>query len=217
MKKTILFDLDGTLVNSQIGVTRCVQYALRNLGIIEDNLDKLRIFIGPPLMVQFMAVYHLTESEAHTALEKYRERYHKTGIHECELYPDVIEALKILKERGYQLSLASSKPAPACEIILKRFGIDHYFDVIGGATLDGRISTKVQVLNEVLKQLHIEDKKETVLIGDTRYDAEGAAAAAIDCIGVTYGFGTGEELLEAGAVHICDTLIEAVEYIDKRK
>jgi len=215
MIKTVLFDLDGTIVDSQLGVTRGVSYALKHFSIIEEDLEKLRIFIGPPLKEQFQAIYNMTEEDAETAVKKYREHYHDGGgINDCTLYPDVEETLKELKEKGYQISLASSKPAPACVLLLEKFGIAHYFDIIGGATFDGKISTKIQVLHDVMHRLGIDKKDEVVLIGDTKYDAEGAKEAGIGCIGITYGFGTREELNEAGTVFICDTLREAVEYIE---
>lgn len=209
----ILYDLDGTLVNSQEGITKCVQHALRHFGIQEPDRNKLRPFIGPPLREQFMKMYGFSREQADEAVMKYRERYSVKGMYESELYPHVKEVLGWLREKGYIQALASSKNESACVEILKHFGIDQYFDLIGGATDDGRISQKADVLKMVMERLGSTEPTDYVLIGDTRYDAEGARAVNMGCIGVTYGFGTREELEAAGAVCICGDLREAEAYI----
>lgn len=216
MKKVILFDLDGTIINSQEGVTKSVQYALAKMGIDEPDLEKLRVFIGPPLQSQFQNVYGFTKEQAWEAVQKYRERYKPIGIYECELYPYVEEILGHLKEWGYLLALASSKPENACLGILEHFGIDGYFDLVGGATEDGRISEKEEVLRDVMERLGMPDTGDYVLVGDTRFDVEGAQVAGIDCIGVTYGFGTAEELRKAGAIEVFDSLQEVEAYFEKK-
>ncbi|MFP3154021.1 HAD hydrolase-like protein [Lachnospiraceae bacterium ZAX-1] len=214
MKKTILFDLDGTMIDTEVVVTTCVQYALRHVGIEEPNLENLRIFIGPPLFSQFQLIYGLTPEQAEIAVEKYRERYKKGGIQESKLYPHVEETLHNLKEKGYKIALASSKTEPACIQLLEHFQIAHYFDVIGGGREDRKINTKILVLQDVMGRLNQKDPKELVLVGDTKYDVEGAKEAGIDCIAVAYGFGTPEELQAAGATCICDSLEEVELYID---
>lgn len=215
MKKAILFDLDGTVIDSEEGVTKCVQYALLHFGIREPDLKALRVFIGPPLRGQFMKLYGLTPEQAEEAVMKYRERYTVAGMYESKLYPYVKEILAHLKEQGYLLALASSKNESACISILKHFGIDGYFDLIGGATDDGKISEKADVLSMVIKRLGLQGAEDCVLIGDTRFDALGAKAVHMDCIGVTYGFGTREELEEAGAAFVFDTLKEVEAYFEK--
>lgn len=216
MAKTVLFDLDGTLINSKPGITKCAQYALEAFGIIEPDADKLECFIGPPLVDSFQKYYGFSPEKAREAVDKYRERYHEAGIFECELYPDVEFVLKRLKELGYQVAMASSKPEVSCKRILEHFGLDGYFDEVAGATLDGRIDSKISVLREVIRRLGVTDLSQLCLIGDTSFDVLGAKEAGIACIGVTYGFGSYEELQENGAAAICGSMKEVGDYIAEK-
>lgn len=211
--KTVLFDLDGTLINSKPGITKCAQYALYSFGILEPDTDKLECFIGPPLVDSFQKYYGFSPEKAKEAVEKYRERYHKVGIYECELYPDVELVLKQLKEKGYRIAMASSKPEVSCKRIMEHFGLSGYFDEIVGATLDGRIDSKISVLREVLRRFGNADMSQYRLVGDTRFDVLGAKEAGIECIGVTYGFGSYEELQKNGAAAICGSMREVGDYI----
>ncbi len=217
--KAVLWDLDGTIIDSEEGITKCVQYALNARGIDEPDLKQLRCFIGPPLELIFREKYGMTEEEAWQSVQKYRERFDVKGIFECSLYDGVKEVIAELKKKGYVQALASSKPETACRRILEHFGLTPYFDEIAGSTLDGSISTKQEVLEELgrrMKHLGIA-KEEMCLIGDTKYDVIGANEFGIPCIGVCYGFGTKEELTKAGAVRVCDTAREVqccVEGVD---
>lgn len=211
--KAVLFDLDGTLIDSEEGITKCVQYALRAFGIEENDLSKLRCFIGPPLSDMYKEKYGFSEEQAWEGTVKYRERFDVQGIFECKLYPKVEETLIQLKKRGYLLSLASSKPEEACKRIMENFGLTKYFDDIVGSSLDGSISTKNEVLREFYRRHANLKKDEICLIGDTKFDVRGAKEFGIPCIGVSYGFGTKEELLEAGAIKVCDNLDEVLSYL----
>lgn len=214
--KKVLFDLDGTLINSQEGITKGVQYALREyLSIDEPDLESLRCFIGPPLALMFDRKYHVPAEKIEPTVAKYREYYDTVGMNECELYPGVKETLQNLRGKGYMIGLASSKPECSCVQILKNHGVADYFDDIIGASLGPERREKVLVLEEAFRRMGVSDRSEVVLIGDTKYDAIGAAKAGIACIGVTYGFGTREELFEAGAVAVFDTLQEVEAYLDE--
>lgn len=214
--KTILFDLDGTLVNSEEGITKCAQYALAAFGIEEPELKKLRFFIGPPLVDTFQERYGMSKENAIEATAKYRERYQPIGIYECKLYGGVEDILRNLKDRGYQIGLASSKPELLCREILKHFKIEPYFDEVVGATMDGKINSKIEVLEEAFRRMKLTNRKEVVLIGDTRFDVLGAKEAGIDCIGVSFGFGTAEELKTYGAVCVCADMREVEAYIEQQ-
>lgn len=217
MIKAILFDMDGTIINSEEGITRCVQYALKSFGIEEPDLKKLLCFIGPPLDPVFREKYSMTVEESWEAVEKYRERYDVKGIFECSLYDGVKDTIKSLKEKGYLLAVASSKPEIACKRIAEHFGLTPYFDIVAGATLDGAISTKQEVLEELCRRLKEIDRNQMCLIGDTKFDVLGAKAAGIRCIGVSYGFGTREELAAAGAAAVFDDIREVEKYIEDNK
>lgn len=214
--KTVLFDLDGTLINSKLGITKCTQYALEFFGITEPDADKLECFIGPPLIESFQKYYGFSPDKAKEAVAKYRERYHSVGIYECELYPDVEETLQRLKTAGYRIAMASSKPEVSCKQIMEHFGLSGYFDEIVGATLDGRIDSKISVLREVLRRLATRNLSELCLVGDTRFDALGAKEAGIDCVGVTYGFGSRRELLGSGVIEVCNSMKEVGDYLVER-
>lgn len=215
MTKTILFDLDGTLVDSGPGITKCAQYALDYFGIHEPQTEKLSFFVGPPLMHTFMVHYGFSEEKAKQAVVKYRERYHKVGIFECELYPDVAKVLCSLKEKGYTVALASSKPESSCKQILEHFSIFKYFDEVTGAEMNGPRNEKVDVLVEALRRMK-KEPDECVLIGDTKFDAIGAAKLGMECIGVSYGYGTKEELAAEGAVTVLSSMKEVECYLEKR-
>lgn len=214
----LLFDLDGTLTASGEGITKSVQYALKKMGKGElgQNLEALQVFIGPPLLKQFMAFGGWSEAEAEQAVKYYRERYAVTGIFENHPYPGIDKLLKKLKEKGYILCVASSKPDSMVHIVLEHFNLNSYFDVILGSDINKPKMTKAEVIEQVLGELRYENKKEkVVMIGDRSHDAEGAKQVGIACIGVTYGYGTREELLEAGAGEIAETVEEIEEILER--
>jgi phosphoglycolate phosphatase len=211
--KAVLFDLDGTLINSSEGIIKSAQYALTHYGIEETDMQNLMSFIGPPLAYSFKNRYGFSEEKAREAVEVYRERYTKIGIFECSLYPGVRECIEKLKEMGYLIGMASSKPEESCRRILKHFELIDLFDDVVGATPDGRIDTKEEVLSEVMRRWHEIPREEMCLIGDTIFDVEGANQKEIPCICVSYGFGDVEEMLAAGALKICDSMSELPQAI----
>ncbi len=213
-KKTILFDLDGTLVNSEEGITKSVRYSLGKYQMEENDQNVLRRFIGPPLEESFQREYGFSLEKAREATLYFRERYQDVGLYESELYPGVADALADLKEAGFRLGVASSKQEKFCERILGHFGVSQYFDLIGGARREENISTKIEVLEDVLARFGVADRGEAVLVGDTRYDAQGAKEAGIACIGVTYGFEQDFAQMErAGAVGMFGSMAEVARYL----
>lgn len=198
MYKAILFDLDGTLTDSGEGITKSVQYALEKVGKPEPDLQKLRIFVGPPLLEQFQEYAGIDEETARKAVEIYRERYAPVGIYENELYPGIPEMLSGLKQRGYKLAIASSKPENFVKIVAEYFHIDSYFDEMVGSEPEGRRTNKTEVIEETLKRLGFsEHRDQVIMVGDKEHDVFGARRAGLECIAVSYGYGTEEELKNA--------------------
>ena len=204
MYQTILFDLDGTLTNSELGITNSVAYALGKYGI--EVLDKkaLRVFIGPPLQDSFEHFYGFSKEECLKAIDYYHEYFSEKGLYENEVYPGVSDLLASLKQAGKQLIVATSKPEEFSIQILKHFGLYDYFDFVASATMDRKRSKKSDVIQYALEQNQITDLAHTIMIGDREYDVFGARAQKLDSIGVLYGFGSREELDNAGATYIVD-------------
>lgn len=213
--RAILFDLDGTLVDSSEGIIKSSLYALAHYGIEEPEPDKLRAFIGPPLSESFMKYYDFSREQALAAVEVYRERYNDIGIFECRLYPGVKECIETLKKQGYLIGMASSKPEVSCRRILEHFEILSLFDDVVGATLDGRIDTKEEVLNEVMRRWTDIPREEMCLIGDTIFDVAGANQVGMPCIAVSFGFGDVDEMLAAGAKAVCDDMAKLPEIVSR--
>ncbi len=214
MKKYLLFDLDGTLTDPKVGITTCAQYALGFLGIEEPDLDKLEHFIGPPLRDSFMESYGMTSQQAEEAVVKYRERFQDKGMFENEIYEGIPQMLKLLQSKGMYLAVASSKAEVYVLEILKHFQIDKYFKAVVGSELDGRRTSKEEVVREALLRLgegQPVDASQVYMIGDRKYDVEGARALGIESVGVTYGYGGMEELKEAKA----DYIVRSVEELQK--
>ncbi len=214
MKTYFLFDLDGTLTDPKEGICTSVQYALKAFGIEEPDLDKLEPFIGPPLTESFMKYYGFTEEQALKAKELYRERFVPTGMYENVLYPGIHNMLRSLRDAGMHLAVASSKPEPFVEKILEHFKLRGYFEVVVGSNLDGTRETKSEVVMEALRRLFGDrpiDFDKVYMIGDRSYDIEGAHALRIEAVGVTYGYGSMEELKEAKA----DYIVRSVEELRK--
>lgn len=213
MMKYLLFDLDGTLTDPKEGITRCFQYALEDFGIYEKDVEKLTWVIGPPLMDSFMQGYGFTEEQAERATAKYRERYTPIGWKENLLYEGIPEVLSRLKEAGYILALATSKPENMAEMILEYFDLTQYFTFIGGASMDLSRARKTDVIEYVLEKLGVSDRSEVLMIGDRKFDILGAKETGLRSLGVLYGYGDREELETAGADEIAESVVDIFQKI----
>lgn len=207
--KYILFDLDGTLTDPQEGICKSINHALSYYGI-QKPLKELTKYIGPPLLNSFAEL--IGEENAPQAVVYYRERFSTVGLYENQIYPNVKETLAKLKEKGYILCTASSKPQVFVEKILKHFDISQYFSVVGGATLDGKIGEKEQVIKLVLNKIGAR-REDTVMVGDTRFDLIGAEKMGLDAIGVTYGFAAKEELMQYPHIALIDDITEILNIL----
>ena len=202
----LLFDLDGTLTDSQEGITKSVDHALRTVaGIKTADLSTLTPYIGPPLVDGFMENHHLDYDTAVRCKNAYRARYEQTGLFENRVYDGIPEALARLRAAGCTLALATSKPEIFARRILDHFDLSGYFTVICGATMDGRISQKDEVIAQTLHRLGDPPAGDTIMIGDRRHDVLGAKKRGLPCLGVLFGFGSETELRAAGAAQLAAT------------
>lgn len=199
-----LFDLDGTLIDSGEGVTNAVGYALNKMGIEVPDRSELYKFIGPPLYDSFREFYGMNPEEVKKAIEYYREYYPVKGVFECFLYDGVKETLTALKADGKVVMMATSKPEVQAVRILKHFGIDSLFDVMAGATEDVSRSRKEDVVRYALQIGGVKDLSKAIMVGDRHFDVDGARMNGMECIGVLYGYGSREEMEQAGAKYIVE-------------
>lgn len=215
MKKynTILFDLDGTLTDPGIGITNSVMYALKKYGINVSERSELYKFIGPPLAESFGKYYGFSTEEFYKAVDCYREYYRDKGLYENIVYEGVEDLLKELKTEGKTLAVATSKPEIFAKEVLRHFGLDKYFDYIAGGNLDGTRTVKAEVIAYALESCCVTDKKSSVMIGDRMHDIIGAKTIGIDSVGVLYGYGNREELENAGADYIAETVTDILKFI----
>ena len=212
MYDTILFDLDGTLTDSGLGITKAVQYALGQMGHPVPARESLFTFIGPPLHVSFRKHYGMDEATAAEAVRQFRVYYNEMGgILENEVYPGIRELLADLKKAGKRLLIATSKPQAAAELVMHHFGLDEWVPEIVGGTDDTR-NTKGKVIAYTIREYGI-DPKTAIMVGDREHDIHGAAENGIPAIGITWGYGDRAELETAGAIAVFDTPEETVQYI----
>ena len=202
MKKSILFDLDGTLTDSGEGIISCAKMTLERFGLPIPSPDELRTFVGPPLGDSFMK-YGVPADLVEEAIAVFRSRYLPIGKIENHLYPGIRELLETLKGQGHKLYVATSKPeVPAVEV-LEHFDLAPFFECICGATFDQSRVSKSDVIAFLLEQIGTDT--DAVMVGDTAFDVIGAAAHGIPTIGVSWGYGKVPDMKKVGAAAIADT------------
>ncbi|MCI2056302.1 MAG: HAD hydrolase-like protein [Oscillibacter sp.] len=216
MYHTILFDLDGTLTDSKEGILKSLHYAFEKLGRPAPSDAILTKFIGPPMQDSFVHFCGYTPEEANRAIKLFRERYVPIGKFENVPAPGLPEMCADLKRKGYALALSSSKPEDMCLAICDRFGYAPSLEVITGSPADPGDWTKADVIRETLRRLNLteDDKPEILMVGDRKFDVEGAKECGIDCVGVEFfGYAAPGELKEAGAVAVVKTAQELEQFI----
>lgn len=204
----VLFDLDGTLTDSKIGITKSVQYALSKFSIREDNLDNLESFIGPPLSESFQKHYGFEPSQAQEAVDFYREYFSTSGMYENVVYPRIPDLLADLKSKRKELIVATSKPTVFANQILNAFYLDQYFTTVIGSHLDGTRTSKTEIIAYALSSLGEPKENRAVMVGDRQHDIIGAQGNAIDSIAVTYGYGSLLELQRANPTYLAHVVEE---------
>ena len=202
----VLFDLDGTLTDPAPGITASCAYALRHFGIEVSDLRTLHRYIGPPLVQSFQRFHGLSPEEAARALKLYREYFGVRGLFENRVYDGIPQLLARLRDDGYTLLTATSKPELYTVRILEHFGLLSFFDGIGANTMDETRADKAAVIRHITAQYPSLSGRNSLMVGDRLYDIEGAHACGIRAIGVLYGYGSREELEQAGADRIAPTV-----------
>lgn len=210
-QKHILFDLDGTLTDPMMGITKSVRYALNYYGIEVKDLNDLLPFIGPPLRDSFKEYYGFDEAKANEAVEKYREYYKTDGIFDNKVYQGMVECLQTLKDNGKKLYVATSKPEFFAKQIIEHFSLSKYFEYVGGSEFNSR-EKKAEVIEYVLKTNQI-DNDDVIMVGDRKHDIIGAHENKISCVGVLYGYGTEDELKQYQADYLVSTVEELTELL----
>lgn len=215
MYRYIFFDLDGTLTDSKEGVVNCVRYAAQKLGGPQLDDETVLKFIGPPLQDSFIRYCGFSEEKGLEAVQVFRERYVPVGQYENRPGPGLVEMCRRLKEKGYVLALASSKPEELCVAICDRFGFTPYLTVTTGSPPDGDWE-KADVIRETMRRLGLTeaDKPAILMVGDRKFDVLGAKECGIDCAGVEFfGYAAPGELAQAGAVAVVSNAEELEQFI----
>ena len=203
----VLFDLDGTLTQSEDGIWNCAKHAAKKMGFPEPDAETLRKFIGPPLEYSFSTYMGMTKEQAAEAVRFYRERYTTVGMYENRVYPGVRVMMRTLWKAGAKLGIVTGKPAYPTGKILEHFGLDKFLTTVVCAT-DGHAEKE-----HLIRQALPEDAGEVWMVGDRCFDMEGGTKAGVHTLGVTYGYGSEEELLESGSERLAKTPREISEIL----
>ncbi len=207
---TVLFDLDGTLTDSAEGILNTLLYALAKFGCT-PNREELYRFIGPPLNECFEEYLGLEKSAE--GVKIYRERYARVGIFESTVYDGVPEMLAAVKNAGMTVALSTSKPEKYAKMILEHFDLLQYFDIVAGASMDGKLQAKADVIELALSRILNTDRAKTVIVGDRLHDMEGAAHCGIGRIGALWGFGSYEELSAYHPLLLAKTPADVAQFL----
>lgn len=201
----VIFDFDGTICDTGEGILKSAKYALDSFGIDAPEYTELTCFIGPPLLITFQEEFGADAQTADELVKKFRERYTNKGLYESHLYDGVKELLESLKREGIKLGIASSKPQAYIEALLERDGVKSLFDSICGVSFTADCESKSSIISRCAKELDV-NGNEIIMVGDKRFDAEGARANLIDSVGVLWGYGSRIELAQAGAKYIAEKI-----------
>ncbi|HWT02163.1 MAG TPA: HAD hydrolase-like protein [Pyrinomonadaceae bacterium] len=213
--KNVLFDLDGTLSDPVEGITRCICYALERMSVEPPGRADLLPHIGPPLRDTFSLILRTTDKPTiERAVHLYRERFSKTGMFENVVYDGVPEMLAQIRASRKRLFLATSKMRAFTLRILEHFALFEYFDGVYGSEPDGTLGEKADLIRHILASEGLRPR-ETVMVGDRKYDIMGAGANGCLAAGVTYGYGSAAELTEAEADFLCHSPLEVAELLSR--
>ncbi len=204
MYKNIMFDLDGTVTDSGKAIMSSVEYALSEFGITDQPKEKLKTFIGPSLYDSFEREYGFNGEDCDKAVSLYRYIYEKERMYDVDIYEGIPELLGNLQKNGFKVFLITSKPLKFSKQILERIGLSHFFDHMIGPDLTDHSSDKKRLIEQAINEQNLE-KSQCIMIGDTRYDIDGAVAAGVESIAVTYGYGNKRSMEAAGATYFAES------------
>ncbi len=200
----IFFDLDGTLTDSQDGILNSFRSIFKHFGIKEPEYNVLKTYIGPPLVLTIGQTLGFTGEKLEEGVKVFRSYYDNQGYMENRVYKGIPEALQHLKALGCKLSVATSKPEHTAKKIMEHFDIAKYFDHICGSLPDESRSKKTDVIEYAIKLNEITDRSKILMVGDRKFDVEGAHQSGLKCAGVLFGYGGREEFEAAGADYIVE-------------
>lgn len=207
----ILFDLDGTLIESAESVRVSLAHAMETLGLPCPDLYDYTKYVGPPLEDTMRGMCAVPEELIPRSMELYRDYYDEVGQESNRLFDGVIDMLTALRERGYKVAVCTSKNEPVAEMVCDKLGLTVHLDAICGSTLDGSRRAKADIIPYAMVTLGCVDKKNALMVGDTHFDARGAQLAGVDFLGVTYGYGTVETMQACGAVGFAESPEEILQ------
>lgn len=211
----IFFDLDGTLTDSKEGIVNSICYALERYNIKVEERSILYSFLGPPLKDSFMKYFGFEPEKANEAVAVYREYFSVKGLFENKVYDGIKELLEELRDGGRKLAVATSKPELFTNRILEHFNLREYFDFVAGATMDENRTKKGDIIKYALESMNIHDKSQVIMVGDRHHDIDGAYENSLESVGVLYGYGSLQELENAKATYIVETVSQLKELLAK--
>lgn len=209
---TILFDLDGTLTDPGIGITNSILYALGEMGMEQPPREALYRFIGPPLVEEFQKVYGVSKDTSLAIVKQFQVYFADRGIYENSMYDGIPSMLERLKQAGCHLVLATSKPEVFACRVLEHFDLMRFFDAVAGSTMDETRTAKAEVIAYALEKSGA-DREHAVMVGDRKHDVAGAKANGLRSLGVLYGYGSRQELVEAGADLLAETVPDVAKVL----
>ena len=201
----VLFDFDGTVTDTGEGILKSLQYSFEAMGHEVPDLKDLKKFIGPPIHYSYTTFYGISEDQVGDYIKKYRERYRAKGIYECYVYEGMRETIEELRSKGVKIGIASSKPVSLIYDVMNHLGITELFDSVTGVTVDdSNHSGKTFLVLECMEKLGATDKSKVLMVGDRKFDIDGATGAGVDSCGVLFGYGSREEFKEHNATYIIE-------------
>lgn len=209
----ILFDLDGTLVESAKSVEVSIAHAMQTLHLPCPDLSDYSKYVGPPLEDTMRGMCAVPEELIPRAMAIYRDYYDESGQESNRLFDGVVDILKALRESGFKTAVCTSKNEPVAEMVCEKMGLSPYLDAICGSTLDGSRKAKADLIPYALDVLGCTDKEKALMVGDTHFDARGAQLAGVDFLGVTFGYGTVESMKACGAIGFADSPEKIVDIL----